>query len=176
MAISDLCSLVIQQWFNICVHPLFENSDVPMVPSEFQYLTAGVPRSTFAEITCLITVYVTAERCLCVAFPLQIKRMITPERTAIMMFTIYPTAGASIAAIYCTRFIGWKYFPRRNATLLGLVFASDRYKFEQATYVIHAILSMMSFIAVVFITAILIRKLRQKDDWRMQATMDMARS
>uniref|UniRef100_A0A2C9KHS2 Uncharacterized protein n=1 Tax=Biomphalaria glabrata TaxID=6526 RepID=A0A2C9KHS2_BIOGL len=80
VAVSDLCSLVTLLWFNVCVNPLFVNSDVPMAPSEVQHLTGGFPHACFARITCWITVYITAERCLCIVSPLKIKRIITTKR------------------------------------------------------------------------------------------------
>lgn len=89
MALSDLCSLILQQCCNIFFNPFFENSDVPMVSSEIQYITASVPRESFSRITCLITVYVAADRCLCIAFPLHVKQMITPRRTTAVIIVIY---------------------------------------------------------------------------------------
>lgn len=67
MAISDLCGLVFQQMFNFFVNSLFEAIGVPIMHSEVQYMIPGVPRFAFSRITCLITVYTTLERCLCIA-------------------------------------------------------------------------------------------------------------
>lgn len=177
MAVSDLCSLVMQQWFNICVNPLFENSDLPMVPAEFQYMTGGVPREVFAKITCLITVYVTAERCLCIAFPLRVKQIITPRRTTIIIIIIYSICFLSVLPLYCTTSIDWKFYSGRNKTLLGLVFADTSDKVEEVVYVMQALSGILSFASVLIFTTILLSKLNKTRTWRNEAAnMDKEKS
>lgn len=169
MAISDLCSLVCQQCYVVFITPLVENSDLPIVHSEFRYIISAVPRETFALNTCLITVYVTAERCLCIALPLHVKQMITPRRTAIVISLIYGLALISVLPYYCAGYIDWKFSSAANRTLLGLVIRLNSQANERIVNIVQALLLFVSFLAVVLLTSVLIRKLGQKGVWRRAA-------
>lgn len=171
LAISDLCGLMMQQWYSICATPALDNSGIPMLFSDILYFTAGVPRAAFSRITCLITVYVTAERCLCIAFPLKVKQMITPKTAASTLVSIYLITWISAAPLYCTSAIGWKYIPERNRTLLGIIIANDTDAAESAIYIIHALFGALAFFAVILFTSVLIRKLGQKSAWRKTANL-----
>ncbi|XP_059177784.1 uncharacterized protein LOC131957098 [Physella acuta] len=108
LAISDLCSLITLLWFNVCANPLFKNADdIPMVPSEFVHLTAGFPHACFARITCLITAYITAERCMCITLPLKIKQIITPRRAAYIICFIYILHMTTLVPEYLSLHIDW---------------------------------------------------------------------
>lgn len=176
MAISDLCGLLSQELYNIFFNPLFEAADLPLVPSEFQYMIAGIPRVAFSKITCLITVYATLERCLCIAFPLHVKRMITPRRTSLVMLCLYILTFASFSPLYFKTSINWKFNSNRNKTLLGLVFAIGSQKLTDIVYVFQTCLGLSSFVAVIVLTTVLVRQLSQKSAWRKSATMGLDKS
>lgn len=172
LAVSDLCSLLLQQCFNVFVNPLFENSDVPVMPSGIQYIVAGVPRECFARITFLITVYITAERCFCISFPLHVKQMITPRRTVFIMSAIYCLTIVSIFPFYFSTYVTWIFYPKRNRTVIGLAFTDYRDVIDGVTLIVHAFVGMISFAAVVTFTSILIKNLSQKNSWRKTVTID----
>ncbi|KAK0056197.1 growth hormone secretagogue receptor type 1 [Biomphalaria pfeifferi] len=171
LAISDFCSLLTLQWFNICVNPLFEEADdlFPLAASEVIYLTAGIPHDCFARITCWITVYITAERCLCILFPLKIKRIITPAKTTLIIILIYVLMMASFSPEYITAYLDWKYYPEKNRTLLGLVFKENRKNVEGLTFLLYGVLGKLSFMAVIFFTVVLVVSLRRKTKWRKRS-------
>ncbi|KAH9514457.1 hypothetical protein Btru_025308 [Bulinus truncatus] len=153
LAVSDLCSLVTLLWFNVCVNPLFVNSGVPMSPSEVQHLTGGFPHACFARITCWITVYVTGERCLCVILPLKVRRIITTRRATSIIVGIYVLMIASLLPEYTTMHIGWKDYPEKNRSLLGLIRTKDNEKVSGLTFLLYAVYILVSaagFIVPVF--------------------------
>ncbi|KAK0056196.1 growth hormone secretagogue receptor type 1 [Biomphalaria pfeifferi] len=172
VAVSDLCSLVTLLWFNVCVNPLFVNSDVPMAPSEVQHLTGGFPHACFARITCWITVYITAERCLCIVSPLKIKRIITNKRATSIIVGIYILIIASLLPEYTTMYIGWKEYPEMNRSLLGLIRTKENDKVSGLTFLLYAIYILVSFFAIIVFTTILVVKLKQKTKWREESTFD----
>ncbi|XP_059177756.1 uncharacterized protein LOC131957070 [Physella acuta] len=176
LAISDLCSLITLLWFNICANPLFVNSGVTMVPSEVQHLTGGFPHACFARITCLITTYVTAERCLCITLPLKIKQIITPKRAAFIIFFIYIFMIASLLPEYATMYIDWKFYPEKNRTLLGLVPTADHNKVSGLTFLLYAVYILVSFSALIIFTITLIVKLRAKTKWRKESIQENKQS
>ncbi|KAK0056195.1 growth hormone secretagogue receptor type 1 [Biomphalaria pfeifferi] len=170
MAVSDLCSFVTLLWFNVCVNPLFVNSDVPMDSSEVQHLTGGFPHNCFMRITCWITVYITAERCLCIVSPLKVKRIITTKRATLIIVGIYIIMIASLLPEYTTMYIGWKEYPEMNRSLLGLIRTKENDKVSGLTFLLYAIYILVSFFALIFFTTILVVKLKQKTKWREEST------
>lgn len=172
LAVSDLGSVIFQQFYNIFENPLFQNSDLTVDAIELQYAMAGMPRESFSRITCLITVYIAAERWLCIAFPLHVKQIITPRRASIIMVCIYSLTLLSVLPLWYTTYIDWKFYPNLNKTLLGLSFTNDREHVEGIVLIVHAIMGTLSFAAVVIFTMILIRKLNQKSTWRKTVCME----
>lgn len=166
LAVADLCGLIMQTWYSICATPALDNAGLAMSFIDILYITAGVPREMFSRITCLITVYITAERCLCIAFPLKVKQIITSKATASTLFSIYVVTWITAMPLYCTSSIDWKFNFEKNATLLGFVIASNTDVAESAVFIIHAIFGVLAFFAVIVFTSILIRKLGQKSAWR----------
>lgn len=176
MAVSDLCSLLLQEWFILWGCSLFEKVGLPIIYSDFQYITGGVTREAFSRITCLITVYITAERCLCITFPLKIKDIITPKRTTVVILSIYISTWMSGIPVYCTTYLDWKFYPDRNRTLLGLMFTEHQNITERVAYFIHAIFGVLSVMGVAIFTSILIRKLGETSLWRKSVNIQQAKS
>lgn len=166
LAISDFSSLTFQQLSNVYVNPLFARLDLPMVYSEVQFLTVRLARVLFTRVTFFITVYITAERCLCIAYPLHIKQIITPRRTVVILVCIYCLITATFLPVFSTIYLDWKFHPRRNRTVLGIAYRKHKDFAIATTYFFQAISGVLAFIAVVILTLILIYKLGQKNNWR----------
>lgn len=176
MAISDLGSQVFQQLCNVYNNPLFVNLDLPIVYIDFQYITTAVIRMQFARITCLLTVYVTAERCFCIAFPLHVKQMLTLRRTTTVVVTIYSVVIFSGAPVFCISYFEWNFYSTINKTLLGLVYRQNTETVAGAVYLIQALFGALSFIIILILTTVLICKLAQKNTWLKMASADMNKS
>ncbi|XP_059155771.1 B1 bradykinin receptor-like [Physella acuta] len=176
LAVSDLCSLVTLLWFNIRANPYIVNSDLPIVASEFVHLTGGFPHACFARITCLITTYVTAERCLCITLPLTVKRLITPRRTTVIIFFIYALPLTSLAPEYLSMYIDWKFYPDKNISLLGLVPTTNYDKLSGLTFLLYAAYILVSFSALIIFTITLIITLRRKTKWRKVSIHEIKQS
>lgn len=172
MSMSDLCGLVFQELFNVFVESLFEAIGIPMIPAELQHMIVGIPRFAFSKITCLITVYATLERCLCIAFPLHVKQMITPRRTAIVMVCIYTLTLISYSPLYYKASLQWGFDPAWNKTMLRQVYASGGLHLTGITYLLQTFVGFLAFVAIVVFTTVLIRKLGEKSTWRKSAIFD----
>lgn len=147
-----------------------------MVPSEVQHLTGGFPHACFARITCWITVFITAERCLCITTPLKIKQIITPRRSTLIICSIYILMIASLMPEYATMYIGWKFYDNKNQTLLGLITTEDNKKVSGLTFLLYAVYIVVSFFAVIVFTTVLVVKLKHKTQWRKESTFDAKQS
>lgn len=176
LALSDLGVVITQQMLNIFVNPLFESCDVPIATSEFQYILAGMPRGCFARTTCLITVYITAERCFCVTFPLHVKRIFTPKTATVILTSIFCLMILSVSPIYWTTFIGWRFQEDKNKTLLGLIRTNLSNSVDGMVYIIHASIAITSFLLVIAFTLIILRHLKQKGSWRKEVHFGHRRS
>lgn len=170
LAISDLICLLTLQWGSICMNPLLTSSGVPWFPPEVMYLSGGWPHVCFSRITSWITVYVTAERYLSIALPLQVKQIITPRKVIIILCLICFVNVSSLFPEYATSYLDWVFIPKRNKTLIGIVFTNIRTRVEGVVYVLHSILGMASFGGVILFTALLVIKLRQSSQWRQNVT------
>lgn len=176
LAISDLCSLLALLWFNVCVNPVFEGAGISLDPAEVQHLTACSPHNCFSRITGFITVFITAERCLCITLPLKVKDIITPRRTIVAVGSIYLLMMVSYVPEFASVYIGWKYYPAKNKTLLGLAFTSNRESMEGLAFILYAVLGTLSFMAVVILTVLLVFNLKRKAKWRQESTFDNKQS
>ncbi|CAG5117346.1 unnamed protein product, partial [Candidula unifasciata] len=110
-------------------------------------------------------------RCLCIAFPLLVKQIITPKRTIIILVFIYCFIAMTVVPLYGTIYIDWKFHPGKNRTVIGIVFRRHKDIVIPTTYFVQAIIGVLAFIAVVVLTLILICKLRQKNKWRISASL-----
>lgn len=77
---------------------------------------------------------------------------------------------------YFSSYLGWKFAPERNRTVLTLIFTSNRKNLEGLENVLHAGLGTVSFVGVVMFTVILVIKLRQSLNWRKQATSNLEKT
>ncbi|CAG5135334.1 unnamed protein product [Candidula unifasciata] len=177
LAIGDLLSLVCSLWESICFNTKMEDLGTPIVFSEIEYVTGCWPHVCFVRVTSYATAFITLERCLCITVPLKIKSIITPKRTKVVMgFLFFFVAATSAPEFYVTQ-LGWKFYPERNRTMLGIHFIDGREKFESVTLVMNNIvLQCVAFVSVVICTVVLIIQLNRKAQWRQQSTRGDAAS
>ncbi|XP_005109847.1 cysteinyl leukotriene receptor 2-like [Aplysia californica] len=174
LAISDMGALVPLVWESICFNPLFAGADLPFDSQDIVYLTAGWPHSCFSRITGWITAFVTFERCLCIALPLKVKTIITPRRTIFILAAIYSVMIASVLPVFYSIRLEPKSFPRRNETMLGLVYVPKGTFIENISISINAFAQFASFFTVIVCTAILVQNLVQKSKWRKSVSTSSA--
>ena len=167
LAISDLGGAITA--IN-CVLAIFLPT-IPNIPFTFEIFvsSASVPHVMFSRISGLITTYISVERYLCVLLPLKIKRIITTRRTFIAMFIIFTISLALNLHLILKFPIGWKFFPQRNRSLLG-VLPIDDFTIETLDYVRQAIFSLIlpvfTSVTVLFSTILLSVALQNSKSWR----------
>ncbi|GFR58238.1 chemosensory receptor B, partial [Elysia marginata] len=167
LALSDLGCLITLQWLNLCFNPLFRYAPgLPFESFELEYLTAGWPHVCFARVTGLITAYITMERCLCIAMPLKVKVLITPKRTSFVIAAIFAIVFCSAAPVFTVILADWKFYPSRNKTLLGVVFAPNRAEVETVAFAFNNLYGYIAMISVTIFTIILVVNLKNNSKWR----------
>ncbi|CAL1530686.1 unnamed protein product, partial [Lymnaea stagnalis] len=171
LAISDLCGLFLLFWFTIFLNPWVENSQLPLITREFQYLVVGWPYECFSRISNLITAFVAAERCLSITYPLKVKRIITRRRATAVVCCIYGIMFLSLLPEYATSYIDWKFYAPKNDSRLGLVFTKNRKSMEGLVFILNAFLGALSYLLVVMFTAVLMWKLKHNSAWRNKTAL-----
>ncbi|XP_059151500.1 growth hormone secretagogue receptor type 1-like [Physella acuta] len=171
LSLSDLLILVTLFDNTIWMNPLVEFSDTPVNTREVQYLITGWPNVCFTRITCLIMAFITAERYVCIAFPLKVKQIITPRVTTITICIIFVASIIMVLPSYSTVYYDWKFYPRSNVTKIGIHVTNDG-SVDKYSFLINAFLGLISLLLVIFFTALIIWKLQQKSQWRKQNTRE----
>lgn len=169
LAIADFCCLFTLAVISAFVNPYFEDADTFLEPKEVLYLIGGWPHICFTRVSCWITVYITAERCMCIVLPLTVKQLITPKRTATAVGLIYIIMILSLFPEYVKSYIGWKFYPLSNKTRLGLLFTEHKDAVEGLVFILNAVLGMTSFPAIIIFASLLIFNLNVKRKWRQRA-------
>ncbi|XP_013093829.2 mas-related G-protein coupled receptor member D-like [Biomphalaria glabrata] len=171
MSVSDLIGLTFQVWHNFCMNPYLEQSDLPIDFLDVQILTAGTPNVAMTRITCWLTMYITAERCVSVLFPLKVGRIVTFPRRVVIIVFCFSVNLAFFLPLYASYYLTFKFYPESNKTKLGI---SVQENHDMLIYVMnasHAYLSIISFVGVIMNTAILVVTLKRKAKWRKSATL-----
>ncbi|CAG5116579.1 unnamed protein product, partial [Candidula unifasciata] len=167
--ISDLLSLVASLFLSIFWNPLFINAGLPIVFVDIQAAFATWPYGCFGRITGWVTAFITFERCLCVVWPLKVKRIITSKVIIVVILSICLTMFFTMVPLYATSPLGWISFPG-NTTLLGSFITSSTELSASVSYTTHAVIQLCCFFAVLVFTAGLTIRLRQKTRWRNKLT------
>ncbi|KAK0051138.1 growth hormone secretagogue receptor type 1 [Biomphalaria pfeifferi] len=170
ISVSDLIGLIFQVWHNFCLNPYLELADLPIDFLSVQILTAGSPNIALSRITCWITMYITAERCLSILLPLRIRNVVTFKRTVVILLFCYSLNLSFYLPIYSANYLSWTFYPSINRTKLAFTGTSNTLVVSFIMNVSHFYLSVIAFICNVIFTAILVVSLKKKSEWRRSAT------
>lgn len=117
----------------------------------------------------MISAFISLERCLCIAIPLKVKNIITPQKTRVIIVSIFIFTVVIFSPFYYVNKLEWHLDHSTNRTLLTLVFTEDRVLVETVTFPFHSVsMSVASLLCVVVCTIVLVVKLNQKAKWRQQ--------
>ncbi|KAI8779117.1 G-protein coupled receptor [Biomphalaria glabrata] len=167
LSVSDLINVILTEWACIGSYLLLLNSpDVIILPNEINYLTGAFPHVCVTRITAWITVYMTAERCLCIALPFKVKRLITQKRTVLAIATIYLLNILLMVPELLYYKIDWKFSTLFNTTKVGIVVNKSNSQFQGISFLLFTLALIISFILVIILTLILIFQLNKMSKWR----------
>ncbi|GFN92630.1 chemosensory receptor a [Plakobranchus ocellatus] len=121
LGISDLMASIIRFWGAICFDFDATNSRLPFDPSSISITTSFFPGQGFEKITAFITAFIALERCLCVQFPLHVKRIVTKRKTifAIVMIFLFGFGPSNLSHIGFP--FKWVFSSAQNRTILAVV-------------------------------------------------------
>ncbi|KAK3752623.1 hypothetical protein RRG08_008766 [Elysia crispata] len=169
LAVADLGIATCAVWLSICYNPLFQQLELPFLPLQIVYLTAGLPRLSCSRVSSWVLALATFERCLCIAMPFKVREIITPGRSLAFVIGVFITMTASVAPIFYTSRTAQKFDEVANRSYLVLSFTEDREKVDSIAFAIGVTFSVCSFVAVAVCTAVLVYSLNKTSKWRESA-------
>ncbi|KAK6999610.1 fMet-Leu-Phe receptor [Biomphalaria glabrata] len=167
LALSDLCSLLTLLWYNICGNSSVIHSDSVFFFPEVKHLTAGFPHGCFSRISAWVTVFILTERCVCLAFPLTVKNIVTPKRTVIMIGVVYLVMIMSLVPIYYTKYLDWKWYPELNESRIGMVMLEGSQELDGVSSSLYSSYMISAFLAVTAMTFLLLLLYKSQTQWRL---------
>ncbi|CAG5128205.1 unnamed protein product [Candidula unifasciata] len=177
LAIADFLCVVSMFWMCFSCSPIFAMLELPFNAFDITYMTGTWTRLCSNRYFILhvyrtasfINAFITLERCLCIALPLKVKDIITPQRTMMINAFIFIFMIAIFSPFYYVNRLEWRLHLPKNKTLLTLVFTEDKVFVETITFPIHSVaMSVLALVCVVVCTIILIIKLNKKSKWRQE--------
>ncbi|XP_013076977.2 FMRFamide receptor-like [Biomphalaria glabrata] len=172
MAISDVFTIIFVLGANLCFNPYIGQWSVPVNFPEVFYVTGGWPAGVSYRIRLYINVYTTAERCLCILFPLKIKTIITPFRSRFIIALIVIINTLTMVPEYSSIYMDWRYDSVRNESVLGIAFRRDIPQTQGVTFLMHVFLVVIGLLSVTTLTSILVSNLRRQTKWRLKSSSD----
>ncbi|XP_055878137.1 uncharacterized protein LOC129924852 [Biomphalaria glabrata] len=170
IAASDMIKVIFIMFDNLCTNSYADIMGTPLKLDEVFFVAGSFPLGCVSRITLHVTIYVTAERCLCILLPLQVKRIVTKNVTIICVSMIVALNLLALYPVYVTYFLAWNFYPYLNKTLLGFSVATyDPVTFAM-TYFLHVILVVVGLFFLVISTSVLVWQLSRKTKWRMSHT------
>ena len=164
LGISDLGVLVTTSWGAICNLFVLVEVKLPFHAMEISSPTMYWPGEGFEKTTTCITAYIALERCLCVLFPLHVKRIVTRRNTGIVIATIF-------ALVFIPSNLGslgysfkWGFHTEWNQSILRTVLTEDppRKSIKRFMEVyISTVVHFSAMIAIWVCTAFLATSLKQ---------------
>ncbi|RUS78143.1 hypothetical protein EGW08_014091 [Elysia chlorotica] len=173
LAVSDILGVLFLMWNSICSILDFQKSDIPFEALQISLPTGGAIFDIFNGTTAWLTAYVSLERCLCVVFPLKIKRILTHRKSIIVIASLFTIIGVPLL---CANFIlfqfEFQFDSETNRTVLNAKNLKDSshglysfvylYKF--------AVLNLLSLTIILVCSSILAVRVRRSAKFRMTAS------
>ncbi|CAL1531940.1 unnamed protein product [Lymnaea stagnalis] len=166
LSIADIGGLASLIWMSLCYNPLVVDGLPHVDFIGVQHITAGWPHVCFTRVSCWLTAFITFERYLCIAFPLKIKSILTPRRTAIVVIAIFTVIILSVVPVYVAIHFASSVSARTNSEVIGIAYIPGGAALENASIYCSTFFQLSSFVCVIVCTVGLVYKITEKSKWR----------
>ncbi|GFN95734.1 chemosensory receptor a [Plakobranchus ocellatus] len=175
LALSDLLSVALCIWAVLCYWPYFwDSSGLPFNAINISVLTVAALRAYTTRTVACITAFISIERCLCIAAPSKVKRIITSSFTLTAMIVIaLITIGPYFLVTYISYKFAWVFYPHLNATILDVIPVTSRSAVLMEKIVMTfcgVVQPVAAFVIVVLCTIFIIVQLQKAASWRKSVT------
>ncbi|KAH9500161.1 hypothetical protein Btru_077359 [Bulinus truncatus] len=170
LALGDMGALVAQQFTNVFANPWIGETDLFMVKSHLLTIAVYV-QWYFVRFGGLVTAFATLERCLCVVWPLKVKRIITKNVALAVNLGLLSVVFLYLIPVYCTFTIGWTFLPERNRSILSVKFSSNRDSVFAWYYLVaDTALPYATGLVLTTCTTVIVTRLGSSLKWRQAAS------
>ncbi|RUS71345.1 hypothetical protein EGW08_020888 [Elysia chlorotica] len=171
LCISDCLCIVSIAWSAICNIPAFADSDLPFIARDVAIPSGGSQSNIFTGITAWITAFITLERCICVVFPLKIKKIVSPGKTLFSVcFIFIVNLPLVYLPFYNFVFIA-KFDEVKNQTSIGVQMRNTPLakKIHRANFMYRAVFMYTLPIAIVLVCSVALAvSLKKSISWRQR--------
>ncbi|GFO28772.1 chemosensory receptor a [Plakobranchus ocellatus] len=173
LAVCDFILAVLLTWNNLCVWLTYHNVRLPFHGNNVSFLTGGVQWTFLSSTVAWITAFISFERCICILFPLKVRRLITPSGTFLAMLIIILLTFCPSFLMYIRYKFMWEFNPYLNMTILNTIPVKSELAIllEKISVVICGVIQpLLAFSIVVICTVLLVVQLRKISSWRLSVT------
>ncbi|KAI8752922.1 FMRFamide receptor [Biomphalaria glabrata] len=166
LALSDIGALVNMLVYITMLNPLIDENGVTVSKGAIGYVSFFL-HEYFIKVSSLIITFAAVERCLCVALPLKVKRMITAKLAIAVNGVIFIVMCLYLFVHFHIMFLSWDLLPETNQTVLRFHYKSIRVMYlPTAYYATDIFLPYCTFLVLISCSAIIFVKLKSKSKWR----------
>ncbi|XP_059173482.1 cannabinoid receptor 1-like [Physella acuta] len=167
LTLADMGVVLMLVGYSIIYNPAMVGAvPTPQIIDSVGYILFGWPYACFSRIAGCMTAFITVERFLCVAMPLRIKTLVTPQKTILIAASFFVILFASVVPAFLASRLDRVFDPSINQTVVGLVFCPDTPTLENASLTFNVAVQLAVFIIVTVFTVGLIRTYVRKSEWR----------
>ncbi|KAI8740839.1 neuropeptides capa receptor [Biomphalaria glabrata] len=171
LSFCDLGALVAHQFSNMCMCPWIRETQLFMLKSHL-FTIGFYLNGYFVRVSGWLTSFITFERCLCVVWPLKVKRVITPRTATLVNLAIVLLLSLYLFPPYFIMNLNWVVLPGGNQTILAIVFKSNRETIMAVYYFIaDQFIPYSTILVLLLCTTITVSKLKSKLVWRQSTTL-----
>ncbi|GFN84557.1 hypothetical protein PoB_001106300 [Plakobranchus ocellatus] len=173
LAVCDFTLAVLMTWSNLGFWLTYHNVRLPFHSVNVSYLTGGAQWAFLSTTVAWITAFISFERCLCILFPLKVRRLITPRGTFVAMLIIILLTFCPSFFTYITNTFVSVFNPYRNVTILDAIpiYSEFAILFEKIYIAICGVIQpLLAFSIVLICTVLLVVQLRKISSWRLSVT------
>lgn len=172
LSIVDVGVTITMFGVGLCFSPLITEAGYPVNTFDLSYII-GWTHIAFSRVSSGMTTFVSFERCLCIAMPLKVKRIITLRRTYVLLVVITLIMTMSTVPVFYTSRMAWVPDPVSHQIVLQMVYTDDRSLVDSISFGINTVFLVPGiFVALIIFTVILIINLIRKAKWRRSISGD----
>ncbi|KAH9519379.1 hypothetical protein Btru_075392 [Bulinus truncatus] len=175
LATSDLFSLITGLVFDVCFNvSTYPLSDFITDPLTMTYIIIVIPRNIFSRMTCCTTVFITIERCMCIASPLKVRNILSTDRTLVVLGSFFIACATLNLSHLCVGsfYIESLFDPFLNVSIAGIRLSPNYIGVGLIMGSLNSMAFVALFVVIVISTAVLTSELNKKSKRRKSLASD----
>ncbi|CAL1538316.1 unnamed protein product [Lymnaea stagnalis] len=174
LTVADIGVSLTMIGYSVINNPLLASITPLELIDAVNYSIHGTVHVLCCRIAGCLTAFISLERFVCVARPMHVKSIVTPERTKLVVFGVYAFMVACTIPTFVANQIGQRFDPDLNRTTY-LIFTPDSDLLENFTFTVNVTVQLTSFVVVTASTLGLMRSLTRVARWRSSTASSVSK-